>query len=322
MSGRPGAFHFSLSRLLASARPSIQPDPLSARDDPELERRGRGIRLASRLCMKHAASQGDRPSVASLSAARGADVEAYYREVAPFYDAELTGRDDLGFWRAIAAAHRGGRFLELGAGSGRVTAELAPFARALVAIDLSPELLGLARVRLAGWSGVHLLRADMRALAFRQPFDLIVAANDPLSHLVDGADRDRTLEAVARHLAPGGRFVLDALWLSPEEASAVASVGGRVRQRTTSLDGQQLGVVERWERQTGQGRCCHAQYEYRREGRRPVIVEVDVRDWSPAELFDRFRRAGLVITQVWGSYRREDWDARRSGQLIVEAGQA
>ena len=162
----------------------------------------------------------------------------------------------------------------------------------------------------------------MRTLAFRQPFDLIVAANDPLSHLVDAADRDRTLQVVARNLAPGGRFVLDALWLSPDEASAVASVGGRVRRQTTSLHGHRLRVVERWARPDGLGSCCHARYEYRRAGRRPVVAEFDARDWSPAELTGRFSRAGLAITRVWGSYQRTAWDAGRSTQLIVEAGRA
>jgi len=50
-----------------------------------------------------------------------------------------------------------------------------------------------------------------------------------------------------------------------------------------------------------------------------VIAEFDARDWSPAELNGRFRRAGLTICQVWGSYRRTAWDATRSSQLIVEA---
>lgn len=272
--------------------------------------------------MMHAASQPSKASVAGPLAGSRADVEAYYRDVAPFYDAELAGRDDLGFWASIAAEYRGGRFLELGSGSGRVTAALAPFAGDLVAVDLSPELVGLARTRLSAWSCVHLVRADMRTLAFRQPFDLIVAADDPFSHLLDGDDRDRTLRVVARNLAPGGRFVLDALWLSPDEASAVASVGGRVRSRTTSLHGRRLRVVERWARSGGHARRCHARYEYRRAGRTPVIAEFDARDWSPAEVVGRFSRAGLAIFRVWGSYQRTSWDAATSSQLIVEAGRA
>jgi SAM-dependent methyltransferase len=250
------------------------------------------------------------------------DVEAYYRTIAPFYDAEQANRHDLDFWRSIAEEHRGGRVLELGAGSGQVTAALAPAARELVAVDVSPELLRLARLRLADWPNVHLLLADMRELDFSEPFDLIVAANDPLSHLVETDDRDRALRVVARHLAPGGRFVLDALWLSPGEAAAVARPGGRVRQHTTSLDGQRMRVVERWQRARGRARCCQAHYEYRRASGPPVVAEFEAHDWSTAELADRFERAGLVVAETWGSYQRAPWDPRTSSQLVVAAGPA
>lgn len=305
--GRAGSEAFAHCGICDAARTSLQGCC------------GRGIGLALLRCMMHAATSSPIPQVAEPPTDARSDVEAYYRDVAPFYDAELVDRDDLRFWEEIAAAQRGGRMLELGAGSGRVTAVLAPFAAAMVGIDLSPELLRLARRRLAAWPDVHLVRSDMRALAFRRPFDLIVAPNDPLSHLVDAADRDQTLQVVARHLAPSGRFVLDALWLSPEATSAMASAGGRVRRHTASLDGRRLWIEERWERPDGQGHCCHAQYAYRRAGSPPVLAEFDARDWSPAELSGRFRRAGLAITEVWGSYRRTPWDPQNSSQLIVEA---
>jgi SAM-dependent methyltransferase len=209
------------------------------------------------------------------------DVIAYYREIAPFYDAELEGRDDLGFWRRIAEGHRGGRFLELGAGSGRVTETLAPPAGEVVAIDVSPEMLGKAQVRLSDRENVRLVLADMLDLPFHATFDLIVAADDPFSHLTEDAGRDRALQGVARLLKPGGRFVLDALWLCPKEARAVAAVGGRVREHASLLDGQPMRVVERWQR---------------------------VQDGT-----------GATGRGRWGGYRGEPWDSERSQQLIVAA---
>jgi SAM-dependent methyltransferase len=246
-------------------------------------------------------------------------VEAYYHEIASFYEAEQAGRDDLDFWRRVAADHRGGRVLDLGAGSGRVTEVLADAAGEVVAVDLSPDLLSQARVRLAAYPHVRLLRADMRALAFRAPFDAIVAANDPFSHLLDAADRDRALQLVARHLAPSGRFVLDALWLPPSEAYAVASPDGRISTRTADLDGQPLRIVERWRRTSSRRHSCAARYEYRRAGLPSVTAEFEARDWSPRELAERFRRAGLTIEHAWGSYDGVPWRPDRSTQLIVAA---
>jgi SAM-dependent methyltransferase len=259
------------------------------------------------------------PTPTRENAGGRAEIEAYYRTIAPFYDAEQAGRHDLGFWQQVAERHPGGRVLEIGAGSGQVTAVLAPKADALVGLDLSSELLRLARTRLARWPHVRLVQADMLALPFRESFDLIVAANDPLSHLIEGSDRDRALDAVARHLAPGGRFVLDALWLAPSEAAKVARRGGRVEQRTTTLDGNRLRVLERWERTDDDRQCCHAHYEYHCGGRGPVVADFDAHDWSADELFTRLGRAGLAVTNVWGSYQGERWDPAGSSQLIVEA---
>jgi SAM-dependent methyltransferase len=269
---------------------------------------------------RRAAEPADRPRASDQ--AERSEVEAYYRAIAPFYDAEQADRDDLDFWRAVGERHRGGAVLELGAGSGRVSAVLAPLADLLVGIDLSPELLRLARDRLANHPGALVLQADMRALAFRRPFDLIVAANDPLSHLDAAADRDRVLEIVARHLAPGGRFVLDALWLAPREAEAVARAGGRIRQHTASVDGDRVHVVERWERPPGAHHCCRAHYEYHRDGRRPVTADFEAHDWSASDLFWRLKRAGLRVTEVWGGYQRTPWSPHGSSQLIVEAAPA
>jgi SAM-dependent methyltransferase len=249
-------------------------------------------------------------------------VEAYYHEIAPFYDAELTGRDDLDFWRSIASECAGGSTLEIGAGTGRVTVALAASAREVVAIDLSPDLLLRARQPLTIFPQVTLVRADMRALPVRGTFDLVVAANDPMSHLLDDADRDRALREIAGCLAPGGRFVLDALWLSPGEAAAVNRTGGRVRHHVESLHGEPLDVTERWCPSPGHRRCFRAAYEYRRPGRRPVEAAFDARAWTPSELHDRFGRAGLRMTRRWGSYRREPWDPSTSSHLIVEAMQA
>jgi SAM-dependent methyltransferase len=259
------------------------------------------------------------PTPTEVRTEERAEVEAYYRTIAPFYDAEQAGRHDLGFWRWVGERHPGGRVLELGAGSGRVTAVLAPTAGEVVGVDLSPELLRLARPRLARWPHARLVQADMLVLPFREPFDLIAAANDPLSHLVEAADRDRALAAVARHLAPGGRFVLDALWLAPSEEAKVAGRGGRVEQRTATMDGQRLQVLERWKRTDDARHCCHAHYEYRCGGRRPVVADFDAHDWLADELFTRLDRAGLVVTNVWGSYQGERWDPTRSSQFIVEA---
>src|SRR5262245_40850416 len=156
------------------------------------------------------------------------DVRAYYHRVLPFLDQELADRGDAELWAWAASTPPDCRVLELGAGSGRATAFLARTAGRVVALDLAPELIAAARQRLASRSNVALLVADMREAAFRSRFDLVVAVDDPFVHLTRDDDRDRAFAVAARHLAPGGRFLLDAAWLSPERRRAAALPDGLI----------------------------------------------------------------------------------------------
>jgi SAM-dependent methyltransferase len=247
------------------------------------------------------------------------DVVGYYRAVSPFYDLELAGRGDEELWRRLGRAAAGRRVLELGAGSGRATALLAAGGAALVlALDLSPDMLARARARLTGCDNVRLLRADMRRLPLRGAFDLVVAADDPFSHLVDSADRQRALSAAADLLAPGGSLVLDALWLSRAELAA-RSGAGRVHERSVAAGGgRELRVREHW-RCDARSRRCRASYAYSLDGAEVGRASFEARAWTIAEVRRRFAAAGLAVERWSGDYQGGAWDEERSRHLVVEA---
>jgi predicted TPR repeat methyltransferase len=96
----------------------------------------------------------------------------------------------------------GQRVLDAGCGTGLAAAALRPHARTLVGIDLSPEMLDLARQR-----GLYDELEAVELTAFlgshREAFDLIVAA-DVLCYF--GA-LDGVLKAAAAALRPGGRLI-------------------------------------------------------------------------------------------------------------------
>ncbi|HSU84134.1 MAG TPA: class I SAM-dependent methyltransferase, partial [Thermoanaerobaculia bacterium] len=103
------------------------------------------------------------------------EVRDYYHRILPFYDAELAGRGDGGLWAWAASVPPGCRVLELGAGTGRATAWLARAAAQVVALELAPEMIAVARRKLAGLSNVRFLAADMREIPRRSSFDLVAA---------------------------------------------------------------------------------------------------------------------------------------------------
>lgn len=253
----------------------------------------------------------------------GGEVRRYYRTVSRFIDRERLGRPDRTFWRSLAREHRGGSGLDLGCGTGRVTRLLARELAWVVGLDLSPEMLGLARKGARGKVAaggrrargrVALVAADMRELSLGRDFDLVTAAKDPLAHLVSGADRDRTLAAVAAHLAPGGRVVLDALWLPPERLERALEAGGLVLERAGE---EGLRVRETWRCEPGGS--CRACYEYHRGGELLARAEFRSRVWTEAEVEERLARAGLAVTGLGGDYRRTPWRRESAERLVVEA---
>ncbi len=131
---------------------------------------------------------------------------------AELYDAQYRHyRDDLPFYRSLAL-DRPGRVLEVGAGSGRVTVELARLAEQVVALEPAAALREAAARRLgeAGLAERVVLRdQDVRELDEPGAYALAVAPFHVLMHLPALADQDAALAAVRRALAPGGAFAFD-----------------------------------------------------------------------------------------------------------------
>jgi SAM-dependent methyltransferase len=253
-----------------------------------------------------------KPTELAQDSPRG--VRDYYHQILPFYDLELEGRGDEELWAWAASSPPGCRVLELGAGTGRATAALARTAGRVVALELSPEMIAVARRRLPELSNVWFVAADMRDAEFRPRFDLVVAVDDPFVHLTEDEDRDRAIATAARHLLPGGRFLLDAAWFSPDQRHAAGGPEGLVKENSGRGG---LVVRETWHCDPT-ARLCTARYEYSVRGRNVQDASFPARLWSREELEHRARAAGLRVTHLWGDYDRRPWDRATSPRLIAE----
>jgi SAM-dependent methyltransferase len=225
-----------------------------------------------------------------------AGVRSYYERILPFYELEAVSRAHLAFWSGLAKRWRPRRILEVGAGLGRITEALARQAPA-VGIDISLEMLARAQSRRRRGSRATFVAADMRRFAFARPFDLIVAPSDPFSHLTSLSDRRRALSAVARHLAPEGRFVLEGLHRRRRdtelEPRRIRHAGGFLRIEEAWYP---VGIGERW----------HARYRYADfvSGRpaRTLSASFVARAWDPRQIRQLFRSCGLAIESMWGDF--------------------
>lgn len=120
-----------------------------------------------------------------------------------WHDLECAGyREDLPLWRELAA-ETGGPVLDVGAGTGRVTVDLAARGAAVVGLDTEASLLEALEHRAKGLL-VQTVVADARKLAIDRRFSLVVVPMQTLQLLGGASGRAAFLRRALTHLEPGG----------------------------------------------------------------------------------------------------------------------
>jgi SAM-dependent methyltransferase len=171
---------------------------------------------------------------------------------------------DPGHVVAALGVAAGMEVVDLCCGYGLFTAPLARLARRVIAVDIDPEMIALARGRLAadGVSNCVLVTSDAYAFAeaVRAPIDFVLIANT--FHGVP--DKTRLAKAGAEVLAPGGHLAIvnwhrrpreetvvlgqprgpkTDLRMTPGEVQATVAPAGLVHARTIELPPYHYGAV-------------------------------------------------------------------------------
>ena len=132
-------------------------------------------------------------------------------ELAALYDLVYDGYDeDFGLYEGFA--QRGDTpALEICAGSGRVALHLARQGHAVVALDTSSAMLARLEAQLDTKTRplVRTVEADMRDFDLGETFDLVYVAFCSFEQMLTLDDADAALRGAAKHLAPGGVFVVE-----------------------------------------------------------------------------------------------------------------
>jgi len=98
--------------------------------------------------------------------------------------------------------NRGERILDLGCGTGTLTAEIARHGAAVIGVDSSAEMIAAAREK---YEGLRFDVGDGQALSFGAEFDAVFS--NAAIHWMPRADD--VVQGVERALRPGGRFVAE-----------------------------------------------------------------------------------------------------------------
>jgi SAM-dependent methyltransferase len=218
---------------------------------------------------------------------------------------------DVAFYQRRCAGARS--VLELGCGDARVLAALAAPGRALVGVDIDPELIELARARLQATPGAEfeLRCADMRELVLERRFDRVIIPHGGLYCLLDEASLTATLARVAALLEPDGQLILDSWAADGFELEADPDdqdPGWLEVVKAVEIDGERWEVLERssWDKPAQR---IDATYLHVRVGDEEAVEGLLRQRYVLAEqLRDQLARAGLELLELLGDFSGSAYD--------------
>jgi SAM-dependent methyltransferase len=242
-------------------------------------------------------------------------------EYAAYYDwenARTMGRRDVNFWTGVAR-RAGGRALELGSGTGRLTVPLRRAGIPVVGVDRSMAML--ARVRPRAWRGrgpvPAVARGDITALPFGDAsFDLVLAPYGMVQSLLSDVLLARTLREAARVLVPGGTIGID---LVPDVPAWREYTRKVVFFSPDGPHGLPLTLRETVRQDTRRGITTFEQeyVEGRGRTRRVTPFTIRFRTLPVPAMVSRLHRAGFDVDAVLGDYRGQPWDPRAEAWIIM-----
>ncbi|HEY6879178.1 MAG TPA: class I SAM-dependent methyltransferase [Polyangiales bacterium] len=244
--------------------------------------------------------------------ARGA--VAHYEDAAYYDHAYKRRRDDVKFYVELARRARG-PVLELGAGTGRVTAPIAEAGVEIVAVE------PVKAMRLRGQEKTRQLdvtwrAGDARSIRLRRKFALVIAPFNVFMHLYTRRDLERALATVKAHLAPSGKFVFDVL--TPDLRAMVREPGRLYRGPNFTLAGKRYEYFEAFEydavRQVQLVSMVFQSLDALDDLR---SLPLSQRQFFPEELAMLLHYNGFAISQRFGDFTFGPLTSESESQVIV-----
>jgi SAM-dependent methyltransferase len=235
---------------------------------------------------------------------------------------------EIDFYRELASEvkRKGGTLLEIACGTGRVAIRLAQDGVNTIGLDLSPEMLEVAREKSKGVPNISWVQADMCAFDLGETFGLVVIPGHAFQHLNTSLEQVACLQCLYRHLMPGGRLVVhldhqDFSWLGDlvREKGGVLKPAGQFQHAQT---GRQIRAFRAWTYEPAtQTAICTAVWE----ALAPDGQVVDHWQTEPIRLHCVFRfemehllrRVGFSLEAVYGDFFRHPLDDKSINMIWV-----
>lgn len=220
-----------------------------------------------------------------------------YDLIAEIYDVDMGASmtlDDAGYYCRLARAEHG-PVLELGCGTGRVLSALRAQGMEVVGVDRSLAMLQQARLRCP--RETILLQMDMRRLALRGDFAVVLLPYSLATHLLDEAEWEALSRGLRGTVRPGAKIVVDAFIPRPEIPGS-----GWIRDYARFVGGRWLVRHKRVIRSTGRTHRIERRYRMKEYfGGRSLLSVEYIRPYPPEELME-------LSSRYFGRAIRVDFD--------------
>lgn len=250
-----------------------------------------------------------------------------YAQIAAYYDWEYQKvTSDIEFYQEMARqVGANPQLLELACGSGRLLLPLAEAGYRITGLDYSQAMLAVAQQRVGQLKPnvqqrVQLKQGDMRDFDLGRQFDFIFIALNSFQHLLTQADQLACLQAIRRHLAPAGLFIVDIY--NPEEKENYPA-DGRLEYNGSFTNPQTNQSVNVFLSTTAQPASQIRQYTYFYDelsadnAVHRTITRLDLRYTYRFEMELLLDKAGFSIAEFYGSHDFEEYEATSNKLIFV-----
>lgn len=237
------------------------------------------------------------------------DETTYGERIADVYDLFYGMRQDLGpVLDFLVPLARGRRVLELGIGTGRLALPLAARGVKVHGIDASAAMVAKMREK-PGGAEIPVVMGNFADVRIGGQFALIYVVFNTFFALLTQEEQVRCFSRVAKRLAPGGAFVIEAFvpdhrLLQQRDRLAAIEVG----TEQVVIDAASFDPVMQKTR---------AQHIVIADNQLPRLYPVELRFAYPPELDLMARLAGMRLRERWGWWDRRPFNSDSTTHVSV-----
>ena len=234
----------------------------------------------------------------------------YDARIVDLYDGDNPAGDDHEYYRALAESIGARSILDVGCGTGILTATLAAPGRTVVGVDPSQAMITYARKR-PGSEHVTWIEGDIRSVAEGQ-FDLIVMTGNVAQHIPD--------PVWARMLVDVRALANDGAVLAFESRNPAAQAWKSWHQPEPTERDTAHGPLQEWYEaiEQGKGRVLLRAHNLFVDTEDYVIQE-DLLTFRTAETIrHQLAQSGWDVTATWGDWHRTPFSGKEP-VMVFEA---